>query len=371
MRRTRLVFAPQDPEAAPSYLLLDEEGGVVGRGEQPVQAEAPAGTATVVLVVPGVDATARWLRLPARADAQARAAAALLLEDERALGEEPLHLSVGPLEPDGCRLVVAVGEARMRAWLGLARLHGLSPDVVIPEHLLLPEPEGDRPVTVRFGATVSVRARRLAFACEPELAPILLEDRIPELVEAPEAVERLLAAGAEAPVVNLLQGVFAVAHPSRVQPREWLRPALLAAALLLSPIALNAAQALRLNLAADGVEREVERQAAATLPKGTALNDPRAQVEARRQRLGLVAGGGPAGLSARLFHAIADLDGAQVESLLVSPDGALRAAISHTNYSDMELLADAMRRGGGAFREEGSREEGGRIVSDVILGVRP
>lgn len=370
MRRTRLVFAPSDPQAPPAYLLLDAFGEVVGRGEQPLRAEAPAAPTTVVLVVPGVEATARWLRLPARGEAQARAAAALLLEGEQALEDEPVHLALGPLEADGCRLAVTVARSRMQGWLDLARLHGISPDVVAPDCLLIPEPEGERPVAARIGGALAVRGRRLAFACDPDLAPVLLQDRDPELASDAEAVERLLAQGAGRPTINLLQGEFAPADGRRIDPRDLRRAGVLAALLLASPMALEGAEALRLSFAADRAEAAARQDAAAVLPKGTVVRDPAVQVAARLERLELAAGGGPAGLAARLFAALSGIEGAQVESLIVSPDGALRASITHANYSDMELLGGALRGDGIAFKEEGTRDEAGGIVSEVMLGVR-
>ncbi|MCR5881090.1 hypothetical protein [Phenylobacterium sp. J367] len=55
---------------------------------------------------------------------------------------------------------------------------------------------------------------------------------------------------------------------------------------------------------------------------------------------------------------------------MAAPDGTLRATISHTNYSDVELLAAALARGGVTAREEATREADGRIVTDIIVGAR-
>jgi general secretion pathway protein L len=370
MRRTRLVFAPQAPQQPVTYLLLNEFGEPVGRGEQPLSPPAPVVPETVVLVVPGVDAAARWLNLPTRNDAQARTAAALLLEDSQALDDEALHLAVGPLEADGHRLVVAVARAQMQAWIELARLYGLTPEAVTPDHLLLPAPEDGRPIAARLGEMLAVRGPRLALSCEPDLAPVLIDDPDLQVLEHPDEVDARLAQGAGQPLFNLLQGDFAPSDGRQVARRELLRPALLAAALLLSPILLDAANAARLTFAARETEAAAESRAAQVLPKGTVVSDAAAQTTAHLQRLEIAAGDGPAGLAARLFHALSGLEGAQAEGVIVSPDGAMRATISHVNYSDMDLLADALGRQGVAFKQEGVREEGGRIVSEVILGVR-
>jgi general secretion pathway protein L len=369
MKRTRLVFAPTRPQDAPTYLLLDEAGEPVGRGEQLVHA-APALTPTrVVLVVPGAEVAARWLQLPTRNDAQARAAATLLLEDDMAFADEVLHLAVGPLEADGYRLVATVAEARLRGWLDLARTYGLTPDTVVPDHLLPPEPLDGRALGLPLGDLVAVRGPRMAFACEPEMVELLAGGEV-EVLNAEAAVRRL-AEGAGGDLLDLRQGAFAPADGARPAPRQIIRAAILAGLLLLSPAIVDGVQAVRLNLAAGKLEIDTARRAAEILPKGIAVDAPAAQVEAAVARAELAAGGGPAGLAARLFVALSGIEGAQLESLIVSEDGALRATLSHGNYSDVELLKGAMAGSGAGLREEASREEAGRIVSDVILGVRP
>ncbi|MCR5874061.1 type II secretion system protein GspL [Phenylobacterium sp. J426] len=369
MKRTRLIFLRADPQTPPGYLLLNEFGEPVGRGPQPLQPEATATPTTVVLVVPGIEAVARWLTLPGRNDLQARAAARLLLEDEQAVAE-PIHVALGAIEPDGARLVVSAAEARMQAWLATARLHGLEPDIVVPDHLLLAAPLEAELVAAALDGQIVVRGERLAFSAEPTLVAVILGERAPHPVTDPEAVERLFAEGAARIPVNLLQGDFARADGARPDRRQWIRMAGLAAAVALSPLVLDAAQALRLTFAARSIEADTRAQAAAVLPGGQAINDPVGQVAARLDRLELAAGGGPAGLAAQLFRNVQGLDEAQVESLVVSPDGALRATISHANYSDIDQLSDGLRREGVALREEATRDEAGRVVSDVILGVR-
>jgi general secretion pathway protein L len=257
----------------------------------------------------------------------------------------------------------------MRGWMDLARTYGLEPELVVPDHLLLPEPETAGTLALRLGDVVVVRGPRLAFACEPDLAPALL-DPMPEIAEG-EAAERRLAAGVSRPALDLRQGGFAPVDTARPGRRELLRAAALAGLLVLSPLAIDATRAVRLNLAADRMEADAAGQVAAILPKGASVSDPAAQAEAALARAQLAAGGGPAGLSARLFAAISEIDQAQAESLIVSPDGALRATISHTNYSDVDQLRGALARSGVALREEATREDGDRIVTDVILGARP
>jgi general secretion pathway protein L len=370
VRSTRLIFAPHDPAGAPTYLLLNDAGEPTSRGEQRVQAGPQASDTDVVLVVPGTDVVARWLHLPTRSDAQARAAAAMLLENDTALTDEPLHLALGPLEPDGHRLVAAVAESRMQVWLGLARAHGLTPSRVIADHLLLLAPADDTCICVVRGETLAVRGPRIAFAAERELAERVLGQPAARPLEG-EAAERMLASGVADPALDLLQGRFARAGAEPPSRRALLRAAGLAAVLLLTPAVLDAARATRLNIAAERLEQESARRVASVLPKGAALNDPAAQAQAALQRAELAAGGGAAGLAARLFAAVSEIHAVQVEGVMAAADEALRVTISHTNYSDVDRLRAALTPAGVDVREEATREEGDRIVSDLILGARP
>jgi len=59
-----------------------------------------------------------------------------------------------------------------------------------------------------------------------------------------------------------------------------------------------------------------------------------------------------------------------LESLVLAPDGSVRAQISYGQISDVELFRAAMRQAGIATREEATQEQGTRVVSDVILGAR-
>jgi len=371
MSRTRIVFLPEAPDAPPLHLVTGPGGGVLERGPLPRLGAAEAASARCVLVAPGTDIAVRWLNAPTRNPAQARAAVALALEDELAAPVLDAHLALGALEDDGRRAVAAVAPERMQAWLQIAADHGLSPDALIPEAFLLPEPAEGEPLNLaRFAGRAVVRGRRLAWSAEDDLAPRLLDGRAVRELESAE-LERAVVESAARPAVNLLQGRFAPARGQGPAWRDLRRAAVLAGVALLSPLLIMAAQTVRQDMAARGLEREAAARVAAVLPRGTVVDDPARQVEARLGQLRITAGAGPAALAAQLFAAIEALDQAQVESLIAMPDGTMRATLSYANYSDIDVLTAALRRGGVSLRQEGAREEAGRVVSDVLLGARP
>lgn len=368
MSFTRLVIAPAAPDAAPDYLIVDAMGAILERGVLPIADPSAVTPMRTVLVAPGADAAARWIHLPARNEDQARAAAAMVLEDQLAGGTEDLHVAAGPLEADGHRLVVAVDRTRLRSWLDGAALHGLRPDVVVPDHLALPPPEDEGVVAAPFGETVAARGERLALSVEPDLLPVVLGDRPARELTAFER-DRLLAQAVHAPPINLLQGEFDPARSVRLERRDLTRAGVLLAAVLASPLLLMAATALRYELAADAARREAAAQVQ-TLTGAPAGEDPLGAAQARLLQAEASAGGGPAAVAAALYTAVEGVDQAQFESFVVMPDGSARASVSLASFQDAERLRQALRQAGLASREEGVREEGERVVADLILGAR-
>ena len=369
MSRTRLVIASQDPELALSYLVLDADGHVLERGSLTLASEAEPPATRTVFIVPGAEARARWLHLPTRNDRQARSAAALALDDHLALTGQDLHIALGPLEPDGERLVVVVAAAKLKGWLETLALHGVRPDVVLPDYLALPAPLDDGVVAARFGSTVAVRGPRLGLSAEPELIEVLLEGQGPPVWAAGEEVDTLLAQGAARPAINLLQGDFDRQRDIGITPAQIGRALVLAGLVLLSPIILMLLGLVRDDVAARRVEARSLAKVVRVLPNAP-RQAPLDALEAQLRRSRLAASGGPVTLAAHLFAAVEGIEQAQIEQLIAMPDGAMRATLTYSNYSDIEVMRGAMRRAGVAMREEGAREEQGRVVSDVILGVR-
>ncbi len=326
----RLVFLPRHGAPEPGFSLASD--------------------CPVVLAVPGEDALVRWLALPARRDVQAAAAAVLMLEDELAAPRDRLHVALGPAEPDGLRAVVVVDPERMQGWLDDAAALGIVPDVVIPDCLLLPEPEGESVLAARVGGAVAVRGRRLALTCEPDLLALVMRGRTWLEVEAAET-SRLFALGAGQPLLNLRQGAFA---PVRSGPRRpAIAPAALVAAVALLALAVPAVEAFRHDQAARKAESAVE-----ALGGVEALRDRHMRVVARARF---------AGSAAAVFAAVEQLEGMELQSLLYGEDGSFRVSALHTNYSDVELLRTALARSGFALQETNTTPEDGRVLSDLVL----
>ena len=358
MNRLIILFA--DPERTPE--ILEAEGGEVLRYDVMRDGEAAGwAPARTILVVPGADVAARWLDLPAASDAQARSAAGFMLEEALAAAPERQHIAVGP-RTDGPRLTAVVDAPRLQGWLDRAAVLDITPDVVTPDHLILP-PQDDRLIGVRFGALLSVRGHDLALSGEPDLLAAVLGDRAPTPANPLESAA-LLARGAEAPAINLLQGAFAPGG-ERTQGGGWKRAAILAALVAISPLLIAGAQIARNTGAALGLEDRADRRAVAMVPPLRGTSDPAGQalarIEARREADRFL------GLSAATFQVVQASGPVRMETLVYGEDSALRVSVAYANYSDLDTLKAAATQAGLDMTEDSTVTEGGRISTDLIV----
>jgi general secretion pathway protein L len=358
MSRTRLVLLARTAEQPSPFLIVGADGRVEGRGVMTVGDPAPAEEMRTVAVVPGADVLVRWLDLPGRSDAQGRAAAAFLLRDELAVEPDRVAIGLGPAT-DGERLVAVANSALVAAWSDHVEALGLVPDVLQPDSLVPPEPEGEGVTVMDFGDAWAIRGRRFAASAEPDLAPLLIGERAAERLD-PQAIEDALVRAALAPAVNLLPERRAAAGGS------WKRAAVLALAVLLSPLAVAAAQAGRAEIEARRIEDRGETAVRRAFPDMAATADPAAEV---KRRLGAAPppGGAMAG-AAVLFGAVEQVQGAEVDMLLVDPDGRLRATVTYPDASGLEALKTAARANGADLTDQSTVEDQGRIVSEITVG---
>ena len=171
----RLVFLPDHADGSAPSLTFDEEGRVIARAVLRSDAENPPSVTRDVIVVPGVDVVVHGVALPMRSERQARAAVAILLEDQMASSADAVHLALGPMVTEGKRGVAVVSQERMKAWLDQAARLGVQPAAVVPTYALLPElQDGVVAVATILPTELSLRGRGIAAAVEPELFSALV-----------------------------------------------------------------------------------------------------------------------------------------------------------------------------------------------------
>lgn len=366
MTITRLVFVAADDGPWP-FLRASEDGEVLQRGVVLVGAPRPETGDEDRLVTPGADTLARWLDLPDRNDVQARSSAAFLLQAEIAQDGDDLHVAVGAGDAGGQRLAVVTRLESVARWLDLARARGVEPVSMTPDYLMLPEPEGDNVVTAGFGGLTAVRGRSIGFALEPDLADTVIAGR-PSRRLSMQDLESALAQRAATPPINLLQGAFGE-RPAAAPPGRQRRLAILAVALLLSPLLLLLAQTGRDHLAAQAAENRIRSRLVAAYPADARAADPVAALQGRLDLLRR-ADRFP-DLAAGLFAVLEKTPGTQLDSLVYADDGDLRARVSYSNYSDIDQLRAAGRGLGLDIRQDSTVTEGARVTSELVVRRQP
>lgn len=347
------------------WITVADDGAVLQRGLLPPEALAPEFLTEDHLVVPGADVLVRRFDLPDRNDVQARSAVAFLMQDDIA-GDEDVHIAVGRTGEDGWRLAAIVRRAVIDDWTAQAAARGVTPVSVLPNFLVLPD-SADEIVAMRVGGLVAVRGQGLAFSLEHDLTETVLAGREARRL-TPSEYDRALVAAALDPDVNLLQGALGPKGQASGTV-SWRRAAVLAGLLFLSPLLVFAAEVGRDLHAAGRLEARAEARAVQAWPAAARSADPIATV--RERLVGQQSADRFAGLAADLFAAVEKTPGAQLDSLVYAPDGALHAGLSYANYSDMDQLLAAGRQSGLDIAAESTVTEGARITSDVTVRRRP
>ncbi|WP_168198917.1 type II secretion system protein GspL [Luteimonas granuli] len=357
----RILFLPADPATAATCLDVDDDGRVLARTPLAPGATMPPVPAMgrTVLVVAGDAVRIERIELRAHSAAQARAAAKALLSARLARPAE-LHVALDADATAAERTVASLEPALLRGWLARAEAFGLRAGAVVPEPLLLPRPADDTdPVQVLdAGDRWLVRGPRLAFSAAPALASQVLGDRPRTFVEG--GIEAL-AAGALRPEVDLLQEAFAL-DSARARPIARRRLAWLALALLASPLVLEGAQTLRLELAARSLDSRARAVLRDALPgaAGDAGALARRLREVREPQVFAAATGA-------LFAAVAARAGTHLVELEYQRGDRVRAVVFHPGPDDIEALRAALAADGWTLVEGGSTETPGGLRTGLVL----
>ncbi len=362
MSRTRLILMPSSPDEAAPYVTLDASGIVLDRGRASPDQPLVGPAVRTVAVTPGARVTLRRLTLPVGTDAQRRAAALWALKDDLAAPAERLRAAVGRAEADGGAWVAIVDEAVATGWSAWLAASGAPNAVLVPDALAL-EPGADGAVTtVRFGQDLALRTVDFAATVQPELIDVVAAGRTLNPVEDPADVEAMLLRAALNPPLDLAATVRAAAGGWKA----WRRAGVLAAALILSPLVLVTAEAMRDDAAARQADRRAEAAARRLFPDLATAPDPLTQAEARL--VVLPPPGGVAATSAALFLAVEAVPQAELDAVTVDAQGGFRASLTYPAFQDLDAIRQALEAQGLTLVEVSTVEDAGRVASDVIIG---
>ena len=356
---TTLVFLPTDTLP---WRWLRPADGVGGVG-------LPGDDARVVAVAPAEAVTLHWARLPDRSLAQAAAAARLLVAETSAAPAGDLHVAVGDegalAGEGGERPVGVVDTAAMRGWLGMLAERGIDPDAVIPAPMLLPRP-AEGYVAGEVGGVRVLRGPGSGFADEPGLTEIVTGGAAVEPV-GEGALAASFAAALAAPPLDLRQGVFARRRRVAIDWRLVRRIALLAAALLLVTLAIDAVRLVRLNLAADAAGADADALARTGLARGETVTDPARQLTERLAGL-RGPGRGFSGTAAAVYAAVRQVPGSEVTSMSFGADGALVVGLASQRESAPTDLKRAIEAVGLPVSAGTFQSANGRVTGQFTVG---
>jgi general secretion pathway protein L len=274
----------------------------------------------IVAVVPARDVTIHHASLPDLAEAQAQAAARLIIAEKSAAAAGSLHVAVGAVTAAGDRPVVAIDRGRMAALLADLAASGIDPDAVIAAPMLLARPELGF-AKGHFGNETIVRGRDGAFVDDPILTPLLTGGDMTTLDRT--TLEQSLVDGVTEPEVDMRQGIFAKRRSWGIDRLALRRIGQLALALAIVTLLFHVLQLARLTMAANRIEANNIVIARAVLPPGTNVNNALIQIQEQLNAL-RGPGGGMLPLASGVAMAVNATPNVELTSMIFDGGGTLR-----------------------------------------------
>lgn len=360
-RDTLLVLLPEGAAAPVDWWRLDPAGRCIDQGTGkpgPAAMTQHDGHPPRVVVAVGAGCAVHWFEVRAHSVAQATAAAHARLAGDLASGVDGLHVAVAAGAGDEWLAAVTTA-AEVQLWLGRGRDLGLEPEHLVPAALLLPapgeDPESSPPpvLAAEHRGRWLCRGTGLVFTAEAALGPVVLKDRQVSVVELNA---ELLAAGALAPPLNLLQGAFASASDFPRGAVAWRWSAMLATGVLGLFLLAPGLRAGIDDWQAGRLAGHAEQEARAALPALPAGVDPldvlHGQVAAARNVLDFSAA------TAGLMASAQAVPGISLDALSWQA-GRLQATVAHGGTADLEALRAQLEAHGFALVEESRSAAGG------------
>lgn len=348
MRPVQLMFAPLRDSG--DWRRLDALASVRGPSR--------------LLILPGAYVVARGVTPAGRTEAQARAAALAVLAPELAMPPEACLCALGPAR-NGKRLAFVVARDVLDRTVAAAKANGFSPDAIIPDHALLPEPLGDEAV-IATGAECAVRLPDAGFGCPPELMPVMLGDRPHRAVDLDAAARATIGGPAFASLPSL------AASPSGVARRDQPALPLIATASLAAALVVYAAlpwiDVARLNSATTDLRRETEQVARSALPDAQRIVNPLAQLREARMPDSSAATG--LEQAATLLEGLSRSPGVSIARLDLV-DGVARAHVGVSSTSLLQPLRDHAAASGYLLVETPGPSQPNSIPVDLQLTPAP
>lgn len=359
-----VILLPPDADTPLAWLTVADDA-VRARGTGDGWPRQEDATIRAMLVAPAGAVALHRALLPDLAARQAQAAARLMAV-ENALGDpEALHVASGPRDGDGALDVAVVANADMVAWLTWAEAHGLDAGPVVPAALLLPRPD-EGFVRGRVGAETIARDKSAAFAVDPALAALVIDDA-PVAEVSDGDIELALLAALGDPPLDLRQGPFARRKKRAIDWSLLKRLAVLVGLILLASLVMALVTIVKLNTDSDRLDTRALAAARTVVPDTSSVEQAQAALEARAASRG-VGGRGFSATAARLFAALDQSPAAALTAFDVAADGGVRATIAAPSVNDLDVAVAALRSSGAGAVTTPAQIGDGRQAIQVTLG---
>ncbi len=398
------LLAGEDPDGPISYARLAPGRGETAHGILAVDQRGGAPAARpgrTILILPASLGRLAQAILPARTEAQARAAAPFLLEESLATEGAALHYAVGAAQnEEGQRLLAVIDKALLARFLARCRGHGADPHIVLFDCAALrPEPgeakvveTGDRLVigadgqggvslelalgralAPRWLQSLSERLGTVAYVgADPAGFRAALNGHAQVRAEPYEPAVEVLARDAlmaTAAIPNLRQGDFAAGAGRREGGgRGWRIAAFFAAAAILAQGAAQGVAGYRAMQEAQRVQSGAETAFRAMLPDFPAGGDIPATVRALQNSAARAQIHPVLIVSPPLTEVLAALPEARLDNLTHAPgETAVRIVVSSQSPAVLQAVAEGLRGRGFSVTQGGGGQSLTRASQEMIV----
>lgn len=363
MTPTRLIFVPLHADLPARTWLVDGDSSLIQALDLTLETASSLRSMRTIAIVPGADVLVRRVELAPGGAVQLRAAALWMLRDDLAASPDRLTVALGSPEKERPRLCAVVATSLLEAWVSYLATLGVIPDAILPDSLVLPEPLGDDVAVTRSrGADVAMRTNQMATTVQADLVEALSAGERQELDD--EQWRVALVEVARQPPLNLLRGDER--YRAQSTRRVWLAAGL-AAALAVSPVALDVAAGGRDSLATSASNRRLERAVVQERPELAGQSDA---VETYLVRSEGRLPDGVSAAAAALFSAVQGVEGAELDAMSAEMGRGLSATVSYPDFDGLGRLTALLAAAGYEARDESTVEDGGRVVSGLRISGR-
>ncbi|MFC7290359.1 type II secretion system protein GspL [Hirschia litorea] len=380
-----VAIAIESPADGCDWRLLSDKGDILTRGFASLQDLADIKHDRFVLVLPGQNVSAFRAVLNAKNDAQLRAIAPFVIEDDIAADIDGQHVSIGYHAYETRHYTLAVvSHDYMTIWQNALQEVGLVPFKILPDYFCLPK-NSEHVTCLLLNNRSLYRYQDWGASFDPDVDGGLIEKIVQSAAEkwdyagqsntielseiAHDTSDSLdiLAAQVVNEKFTLMQGRYVVKSSSSSNTfKQWKMPLVLAMVSVLIATGYNIAEGLTFKSETRVLSTSVTNEVRRVFPGVKRIVNARAQLKT------LTAGTGQASdflqLSGLLSVGVQEVEGISLDSLRYDARRKeIQASIMYANYEELTQFKETIEALGGSVREGGSRQVGNSRAGEITV----